>query len=75
MPDSVIAAQTTAQALSQRHFGNWTTAACEVDTALFIGTREQPLDFDYLAERAGETVWQELTILVATLRRRQASAG
>jgi hypothetical protein len=60
MPDGVVAAQTTAEALSRRQFGNWTTDAGEIDTALFIGTREEPLDYDNLAQGADEAVWKAL---------------
>lgn len=67
MPASVIAAQTTSGALSRRQFGNWTTDAGEIDTALFIGTSDERLDFEHLAQRARDTEWRGLTIMVAAL--------
>lgn len=67
LPQAVIDQQTHPDALAQRQFGNWTTEAGEVDTALFIGTSEQPLDYDRLAVGATTTSLGEIEFKVAGL--------
>lgn len=55
------------EALRQRQFGNWTTDAGELDTALFVGTPTEPISFADLAPGAAEADYDGVVVLVASL--------
>lgn len=67
LSEAVIAQQTHPEALGQRQFGNWTTEAGELDTALFIGTHNQPITYDQLHEHAMQATYDGVPLVVAAL--------
>ncbi len=67
LPEAVMAAQLHPAALANRQFGNWTTEAGELDTALFIGSREDQLDYESLLGHAVRTELQGVPLVIASL--------
>ena len=67
LPDAVMAAQLHPAALRNRQFGNWTTEAGELDTALFVGTHENPLDYELLRTHALHAELAGVPLVVASL--------
>lgn len=63
----MMAQQTHHEALARRQFGNWTTDAGELDTALFIGTHDQPITYDQLYEHATRANYNGVPLVVASL--------
>lgn len=67
LPPPVIHAQLHPAALAQRQFGNWTTDAGDLDTALFIGTPDDPISFEALQAHTVQAEHQGVPLVIAGL--------
>lgn len=67
LDDVLHRAQLHPAALRQRQFGNWSTDAGDVDTALFVGTPAEPISFTDLAINATRTNFDGVVVVVASL--------
>lgn len=67
LPDALHRAQQHPDALRQRQFGNWTTDAGDLDTAVFIGTSDNPISYEALWSRAQQARDGELVVVIASL--------
>ncbi len=67
LPEAVTRAQLHPGALAQRQFGNWTTDAGDLDTALFVGTPDNPITYETLQAHAIQAEHQGVPFIVASL--------